>query len=116
MEMLTSCFGMKRKKSIILEFGDGIYYSFDSDTEVKTFKWVLEGSPSTFEGLVGKTVKYYGNNDELEFAIAKGSGIIYLPVTGSSFSFDLKLGDEYVAPEDPVSYGSTYTVSINYQP
>ena len=84
--MLTSCFGMKRKKSIILEFGDGIYYSFDSDTEVKTFKWVLEGSPSTFEGLVGKTVKYYGNNDELEFAIAKGSGIIYLPVTGSSFS------------------------------
>ena len=101
-------------KYIILEFDENIGdYSFDiNDTTVKTFKWVLEGNPSTFSNLEEQTVKYYLGTYEGECTIYKGNSQIYLVDSNASTTFDLKLDSEYVAPDDLVSYGSTYTITI----
>ena len=101
----------EEEKYIILELTNSGDYSFVSgDTTVKTFKLVLEGNPSTFNDLKGKTVKYYFGNDKLEFTIANCSDYICLVDSQSSRYCNLKLGSEYVVPADLVSYGSTYNV------
>lgn len=103
--------GEEEEKYIILEFDENIGdYSFDiNDTTVKTFKWVLEGNPSTFGDLVGKTVKYYFGN-ECECYIAEEANSILLRDYNNSRTFLLYLGSEGVSVDTSISYGSTYTL------
>ena len=102
----------EEEKYIILEFTDSGDYSFDSDSKVKTFKWVLEGNPSTFSDLIDETVKYYFGN-EYEFTIDTVSGWIYLKTKQIiPATFYLKFNDENCSPDDSINYGSTYTINI----
>lgn len=105
----------EEEKYIILEFNDDGDYSFDSDSKVKTFKWVLEGNPSTFSDLEGKTVKYYfGTEYEFEIDIISES-IILKTEQNVNAKFYLKLNDQYCSPENSINYGSTYTINIEYR-
>ena len=104
----------EEEKYIILEFTDSGDYSFDSDSKVKTIKWVLEGNPSTFNDMDGETVKYYFGS-EYEFTIGTVSGWVCLDTTQNiNADFYLKLNDEYCSPDDSINYGSTYTIKIDY--